>query len=66
MTESDERLSLPHASAWRRYELCGGSWQLEQEAKRLGQAAHGASPVAKRGVLRFWRANPMKMAKRLS
>jgi CRISPR/Cas system-associated exonuclease Cas4 (RecB family) len=52
MTESDERLSLPHASAWRRYELCGGSWQLEQEAKRLGQAAHGASPVAKRGVLK--------------
>jgi hypothetical protein len=50
MTESqDERLGLPSASSWRRYELCAGSWQLEQEAKRMGQAAHETSPEAERG-----------------
>jgi hypothetical protein len=46
----DERLGLPSASNWRRYELCAGSWQLEQEAKRLGQAAHETSPAARRGT----------------
>jgi hypothetical protein len=52
MTESqDERLSLPSASAWRRYELCAGSWQLEGEAKQLGQLAHETSPAAERGAL---------------
>jgi Protein of unknown function (DUF2800) len=52
MIESpDERLGLPSASAWHRYELCAGSWQLEQEAKRLGQAAHQDSPAAQRGTL---------------
>jgi hypothetical protein len=47
----DERLGLPSASAWRRYELCAGSWQLEQEAKALGQSAHETSPAAIRGKL---------------
>jgi hypothetical protein len=47
----DERLGLPSASSWRRNELCAGSWQLEQEAKRLGQAAHETSPAAIRGQL---------------
>jgi Protein of unknown function (DUF2800) len=52
MTESqDERLGLPSASAWRRYELCAGSWQLEAEARQLGQAAHETSPAAQRGSL---------------
>src|SRR5258707_9130285 len=47
----DERMGLPSASNWRRYELCAGSWQLEQEAKRLKQEAHIGSPAAKRGTL---------------
>jgi Protein of unknown function (DUF2800) len=34
----DERKGLPSASSWRRYELCTGSYQLEKEAQRLGQA----------------------------
>jgi Protein of unknown function (DUF2800) len=46
-----ERLNLPSASSWRRYERCAGSWQLEQEAKGLGQAAHQTSPEAIRGNL---------------
>jgi hypothetical protein len=36
----DDRKGLPSASAWSRYELCAGSFQLEGEAIRLGQAAH--------------------------
>jgi Protein of unknown function (DUF2800) len=52
MTQSqDERLGLPSASAWHRYELCAGSWQLEAEARQLGQAAHETSPAAERGAL---------------
>jgi Protein of unknown function (DUF2800) len=52
MTQSqDERLGLPSASSWRRYELCAGSWQLEAEARQLGQAAHETSPAAQRGSL---------------
>jgi hypothetical protein len=52
MTESqDERLGLPSASSWRRYELCAGSWQLAAEARRLGQEAHLQSPEARRGEL---------------
>jgi Protein of unknown function (DUF2800) len=52
MTESqDERLGLPSASNWRRYELCAGSWQLETEARALGQGAHETSPAAERGAL---------------
>jgi Protein of unknown function (DUF2800) len=52
MTESpDERLGLPSASAWHRYELCAGSYQLEGEAKQLGQLAHETSPAAERGAL---------------
>jgi hypothetical protein len=51
MTESpDERLGLPSASSWRRYELCAGSWQLEGEARRLNQLARETSPEAQRGT----------------
>jgi hypothetical protein len=46
----DDRKGLPSASSWRRYELCAGSWQLEQEAKRLGQEAHKSSAAADRGT----------------
>jgi hypothetical protein len=46
----DERAGLPSASSWRRYELCNGSWQLEQEAKRLNQEAHVGGEVAERGT----------------
>jgi hypothetical protein len=52
MTESsDERAGLPSASNWRRYELCAGSWTLEQKARQLGQLAHETSPQAERGTL---------------
>jgi hypothetical protein len=46
----DERLGLPSASNWRRYELCAGSWALEAEARRLNQLAHETSPQAERGT----------------
>jgi hypothetical protein len=46
----DERLGLPSASSWQRYELCAGSWALEQEAKRLGQEAHTGSAAARHGT----------------
>jgi hypothetical protein len=46
---TDERRGLPSASPWRRYELCAGSWQLEQEAARIGQSAHVESEDAARG-----------------
>jgi hypothetical protein len=45
----DERLGLPTASPWRRYELCAGSWQLEQEARKLGQLAHQGGSDAQSG-----------------
>lgn len=52
MTESqDERMGLPSASQWRRLELCPGSWQLGQEARKLGQLAHETSRYAERGTL---------------
>ena len=47
---SDERLSLPSASKWRRLELCQGSHQLELEAQRLGQVACQDSADAKAGT----------------
>jgi hypothetical protein len=51
MTElPNERLGLPSASSWHRYEKCAGSWQLEAEAKRLNQVAHQDSPEARRGA----------------
>jgi hypothetical protein len=34
-----DRQGLPSASAWRRRELCNGSYQLEAEAERIGQVA---------------------------
>ena len=48
---TDERKGLPSASSWRRYELCHGSWALEQEAKAIGQEAHKSSRAAARGSL---------------
>jgi hypothetical protein len=52
MTEGqNERLNLPSASAWHRYEICAGSFQLEGEARRIGQIAHEDSPAARRGTL---------------
>jgi len=47
---NDDRQNLPSASAWRRYELCPGSFQLQLEAEKLGQAAHEDSPAAQRGT----------------
>src|SRR5215469_11616025 len=47
--QADDRRGLPHASIWRRLELCNASWALEQEAHRLGQVAHKRSPEADRG-----------------
>jgi hypothetical protein len=47
----DHRLGLPSASSWRRYELCAGSYQLEQQARELGQEANTGSPAAIRGSL---------------
>ena len=47
---NDDRKSLPSASSWARYEACSGSWQLEQEARRLGQVAHATSPSARSGT----------------
>ena len=49
MINANERLGRPSASAWRRYELCSGSYQLEQQAKELGQEAHTKSPEADSG-----------------
>jgi hypothetical protein len=46
---NDERMGLPSASNWRRYELCSGSYQLGLEAKKLGQEAFGSSEAAERG-----------------
>lgn len=48
LAEDDERKGLP-ASSFRRYELCSGSYQLEQKARELGQEAHKASAAADRG-----------------
>jgi len=45
----DDRRGLPSASNWRRYELCAGSFQLECEARRLGQEAHKKSEAAASG-----------------
>jgi hypothetical protein len=46
----DERMGLPSASNWHRYELCSGSYQLSQEAKKLGQEANKTSHYAESGL----------------
>ena len=46
----DERKNLPSASQWGRLSLCAGSFQLEQEAERLGQVAHQDSADAASGT----------------
>src|SRR3979490_786655 len=48
---NNERENLPSASAFRRYELCPGSFQLSAEARRLNQEAHVGGPAAERGEL---------------
>jgi RecB family exonuclease len=48
MTEHEGK---PSASPFARYERCPGSFQLEQEARRLNQLAHQDSPAARRGTL---------------
>jgi uncharacterized protein DUF2800 len=45
----DERNGLPSASSFYRYQLCPGSWQMEQRAHELGVVAHETSAVAQRG-----------------
>src|SRR5215469_3693567 len=48
----DERAGLPSASNWHRYVKCAGSFQLEQEAIKLGQEAYKeSSHAAHRGEL---------------
>jgi len=48
----DERAGLPSASNWHRYVKCAGSFQLEQEAIKLGQEAYKEnSHAAHRGEL---------------
>jgi hypothetical protein len=50
MNEPDERLGQPSASSFARYQLCPGSFGLEQEARRLNQLAHVASKDSERGT----------------
>jgi hypothetical protein len=47
--DKDEREGLPSASPWRRLELCAGSFQLEAEALKRGQAVRVESPQARTG-----------------
>lgn len=44
-----ERKGMPSASAFPRYDICKGSYQMEQEARRLGQVAHEGCKEAERG-----------------
>ena len=46
---SDDRARLPSASSFRRFELCAGSWQLEQKARELNQEACQRSEAALTG-----------------
>lgn len=49
--EKSERKGLPSASNWARYERCHGSFQLAQEAKKLGMEAHSEpSPESEKGL----------------
>jgi uncharacterized protein DUF2800 len=50
MEELDERGGLPSASDWHRYEQCAGSFQLSNEAEKLGMTAHRKSMAAERGT----------------
>jgi len=52
LSDNDERKGLPSGSAWRRFELCSGSYQLGLEAERLGQVAHKSSAEAQSGERR--------------
>jgi Protein of unknown function (DUF2800) len=59
MTEPDERKGMPSASAFGRYLLCKGSYQLEQEARALGQVAHiGGKDAARGNRIHAWLADP--------
>lgn len=46
----DERRGQPSASAFPRYDICKGSYQMECEARRLGQVAHIGGKDAERGT----------------
>ena len=46
---NDDRENSPSASAFRRYELCPGSFQLQLKACALGQEAHKGGQAAARG-----------------
>lgn len=46
---TDDRADLPTASPFASYEKCAGKFQLELEAKRIGQSAHVESEDASRG-----------------
>ena len=50
MNEPDERQGQPSASSFARYQLCPGSFGLEQEARRLNQLAHVSSKDSDRGT----------------
>lgn len=55
----DERMGLPSASNFHRYEKCPGSFQLEREARRIGQAAHQGGEAASRGTrIHRWLEDP--------
>lgn len=47
---NDERLGLPSASSWRRFELCQGSYQLGLKAQELDQVAHKEGAAAAEGT----------------
>lgn len=56
---NDERQGQPSASSFHRYELCAGSYQLEQEAKRIGQSAHQSNRNSERGKrIHQWLSDP--------
>jgi hypothetical protein len=47
---NDERMAMPSASSFARYESCPGSFQLEAEARRIGQLANQGGKEADRGT----------------
>jgi hypothetical protein len=46
---NDERKGHPSASSFHRYEKCPGAFQLEHQAREIGQLAFQSSDDAKRG-----------------
>lgn len=59
MMNDDERKGFPSASSFARFELCPGSYQLEDEARQIGQVAHQDSKDAQRGTrIHQWLYDP--------